>query len=144
MHDQRRISDQERDTAAALLAAGYADGRLDRTEHEQRLGRLYQVRTHGELRPLVGDLPTPGGALTASPPRRRMPGALRLLWTLYATGTAVSTVVYALVTVTTAHPGYPWPLWVAGPAGAALAALTLSTRPYWRARTVRTRRRNRR
>jgi hypothetical protein len=31
-------------------------------------------------------------------------------------------VVWALVSGTTAHLAYPWPLWVAGPYGAALFA----------------------
>ena len=49
---------------------------------------------------------------------------LKVLWTIWLTAVSINIVVWALVSGTTAHLGYPWPLWVAGPYGAALIAVS--------------------
>jgi NhaP-type Na+/H+ or K+/H+ antiporter len=46
------------------------------------------------------------------------------LWTIWLTAVSINVVVWALVSGTTAHLVYPWPLWVAGPYGAALFAVS--------------------
>lgn len=53
-----------------------------------------------------------------------LPGVLRLLWATWLTAVAINVVVWALVSGTTGHLIYPWPLWVAGPYGAALLAIS--------------------
>ena len=61
--DHLRLSDAERDTAAATLAEHYAQGRLTPEEHSERLDRIWAARTRGELLPVFRDLPgatTPG------------------------------------------------------------------------------------
>ena len=63
MTDERgetRASDAEREQVAERLREAVAEGRLDMEEFEERLGAAYQARTHGELTPLVRDLPAPG------------------------------------------------------------------------------------
>ncbi|MFG2717164.1 DUF1707 domain-containing protein [Streptomyces sp. NPDC048416] len=55
-----RASDAERERVAERLREAVAEGRLDMEEFEQRLEVAYTARTHGELEPLVRDLPAPG------------------------------------------------------------------------------------
>ena len=58
--DQLRISDAERELAAAELAEHYAQGRLTTDEHTERLDRIWAARTRSDLAPVFRDLP--GGA----------------------------------------------------------------------------------
>lgn len=55
-----RASDADREAIAERLRDGFAEGRLDTEEFEQRLDAVYTSRTLSELRPLVRDLPQPG------------------------------------------------------------------------------------
>lgn len=85
-HDPHlRIGDAERDRAAAELGEHYAQGRLTREEHHERLDGIWSARTYADLGPLFADLPgwpTPtvrmSTASVPSAPRRRrhLPGAL--------------------------------------------------------------------
>jgi hypothetical protein len=61
-----RLSDAERDQAAAALGEHYAQGRLTTEEHSERLDRIWAARTRGELPPVFRDLPG------AAPPRPRV------------------------------------------------------------------------
>ncbi|NUL03657.1 DUF1707 and DUF2154 domain-containing protein [Streptomyces lunaelactis] len=54
---EMRASDTERERVAERLRDAVAEGRLDMEEFEQRLDAAYKARTHGELEPLVSDLP---------------------------------------------------------------------------------------
>jgi hypothetical protein len=73
MEEHLRISDAERERAAAELAEHYALGRLTTAEHAERLDRIWAARTRGELAPVFGDLP--GAVVPAVPERvRRRPG----------------------------------------------------------------------
>ncbi|MFD3606580.1 DUF1707 domain-containing protein [Streptomyces atroolivaceus] len=56
-----RASDAERERVVETLREAVAEGRLEMDEFEQRLDATYKARTHGELVPLVSDLPAPGG-----------------------------------------------------------------------------------
>lgn len=51
-----RASDADRERVAELLGASLADGRLDVTEHADRVERVYAARTLGELAGLTTDL----------------------------------------------------------------------------------------
>lgn len=55
-----RASDSERERVAERLREAVAEGRLDMEEFGQRLEAAYSARTHGELTPLVRDLPAAG------------------------------------------------------------------------------------
>ena len=59
---QTLASDADRDTAAGLLNAALAEGRLTADEHDQRLSATYAARTWQQLRQLTADLPAPSAA----------------------------------------------------------------------------------
>ncbi|MGW7573580.1 DUF1707 and DUF4190 domain-containing protein [Streptomyces sp. NPDC054765] len=52
-----RASHADRERAVDVLKAGFAEGRLQQPEYEQRIARAYQAQTHAELQMLVADLP---------------------------------------------------------------------------------------
>jgi len=54
-----RIGDAERDRAVDALQVHMAQGRLDRDEFDERLGRALNARTAADLQPLFDDLPEP-------------------------------------------------------------------------------------
>jgi len=58
---QTRASDADRDAAAALLGAAFAEGRLTAGEHGERLSAAYAARTWQQLRQLTADLPGTAG-----------------------------------------------------------------------------------
>ncbi len=58
-HAALRASDQDRSVIQQVLADGYADGRLDRTEYDERSDRTTAARTLGELPAIVSDLVSP-------------------------------------------------------------------------------------
>ena len=63
-----RASDADRDQVATVLGTAYAEGRLTRDEHDERLERLSAARTFDELIPITHDLvvtPRPPGAATS-------------------------------------------------------------------------------
>lgn len=64
-----RVSDAERGEVADLLSHHYADGRLDSSELEERLGRAMKAKTRGDLAGLLDDLP--GSVTEATGERRR-------------------------------------------------------------------------
>lgn len=59
-----RASDEDRNQVANVLSAAYAEGRLTREEHDERLEQAMSAKTFDELIPLTRDLvyvgPTPG------------------------------------------------------------------------------------
>ncbi|MFE4859385.1 DUF1707 domain-containing protein [Streptomyces sp. NPDC056670] len=80
-----RASDAERERVAESLRDAVAEGRLDMEEFEQRLEAAYTARTHGELEPLVRDLPAPGsagpmGAAGPAPALRRTENEAEVHW----------------------------------------------------------------
>jgi hypothetical protein len=65
---QTRASDADRDHAAGLLNAAFAEGRLTADEHGDRLSAACTARTWQDLRRLTGDLPATAGTATERPP----------------------------------------------------------------------------
>ena len=55
-------SDADRDTAAGLLNAAFAEGRLTADEYDQRLTAACAARTWQQLDQVTGDLPAPPAA----------------------------------------------------------------------------------
>jgi Domain of unknown function (DUF1707) len=55
-----RASDTERERFAEILRDAAAEGRLGMDELDERLGAVYAAKTHGELEPIVRDLPEVG------------------------------------------------------------------------------------
>ena len=80
-----RASDAERDQAAEILRAGYAEGRLSRAELDERLTAAYAAKTRADLHDLTSDLP---GTVPAPTTRDRpTPAALPILDPESGTGT---------------------------------------------------------
>jgi hypothetical protein len=152
-----RASDRDRQQVVDLLCGALQDGRLRMDEYVDRMGRAYQAVTYGDLVPLQADLPAAGPATPAdlapaaaaqaaqaqaaaapnSGPATafaRLPAVLRVLWTIWFSAVSINVVVWALVSVTTGHLSYPWPLWVAGPYGAVLFALSAAATASRRSR----------
>ncbi|HEX3493614.1 MAG TPA: DUF1707 domain-containing protein [Streptosporangiaceae bacterium] len=134
-----RAADHDRQEVVDRLRTALDDGRLTLDEYLDRMGRAYQAVTYADLALLCADLPVGGraGATSAAKPAvaaspaspwcgafGRLPGPLRVLWTIWLIAVSVNVVVWLLVSVTTASLIYPWPLWVAGPYGAVLLALS--------------------
>lgn len=134
-----RASDQERDRTAALLREHHAVGRLDPAEFSERLDKVFQARTIGDLDELTADLPAidlyplPTASLarnrdisTGLPAasvldsmasgRGRFSPSWQAAWASWLGCTLLCTVIWML-----SGFGYPWPLWVAGPWGAIMA-----------------------
>ncbi|MEU5161024.1 DUF1707 domain-containing protein [Streptomyces sp. NPDC020875] len=88
-----RASDTERERIAERLRDAVAEGRLTMEEFEERLDATYRARTHGELEPLVSDLPVTGGA-PASPATAPTGAAQR--WSDRIGGVATSKMAIAL------------------------------------------------
>jgi hypothetical protein len=148
MDDRQRMraSDADRQEAIERLRTALDEGRLKMDEYLERMGLASEAVTYGDLAPLYADLPETGSVARRGPagppsaPRaayppaaavsRRgfagLPAPLKVLWTIWGAIVSVNLVVWVLVSATTAHLIYPWPLWVAGPWGAVLLAVTVS------------------
>ena len=59
MDEAIRLSDAEREAAAADLGEHFAQGRLTVDEHGERLEQIWSARTRGEVAPIFRDLPSP-------------------------------------------------------------------------------------
>ena len=103
----------DRERAAAVLRAGFAEGRLSADELDERLAKVYASRTYGELWALTADLPA--GALPVphpgqAPPHPR-PDASPNGWQSAAALIITAMVIFALAALVTAiitahaHPG---------------------------------------
>ena len=55
-----RASDADRDQVATLLSTAYAEGRLSKDEHDERLDELMRAKTFDDLIPLTADLVVAG------------------------------------------------------------------------------------
>jgi len=51
-----RASDADRDQVATLLSTAYAEGRLSREEHDERIDQLMAAKTFDDLLPITQDL----------------------------------------------------------------------------------------
>ena len=143
-----RASHADRQLVADRLREALDEGRLTLDEYDDRVKVAYSAATYDDLNRLLRDIPTQGGVLEIRPPSgrtlpaappsqplrssrpapkkpRRMPLALSILWTIWASLVGINIVVWLLVMVTTTQTVYPWPLWVAGPSGAVLLAVTI-------------------
>jgi hypothetical protein len=148
-----RVSDADRQETVDRLRIALDEGRLKMDEYLHRMEQAYEAVTYNDLSGLCDDLPVPrrdhvapGPARSAAPvPARqeavvpagffgRLPPALRVLWTIWLVAVSVNVVIWVLVSGTTGHLIYPWPIWVAGPYGAALFAISAAVSPGRRRR----------
>ena len=69
MSDQSiRLSDAEREAAAADLGEHFAQGRLTSDEHAERLEQVWAAKTRGEIAPIFRDLPSAYAGVAAPAP----------------------------------------------------------------------------
>jgi hypothetical protein len=158
-----RASDADRQEVVERLRGALEEGRLKMSEYLERMELAYEAVTYGDLAPLCRDLPEArpvarqqaaqapqAPAERAAPPAphapspqtevvRRgvfasLPTPLKVLWTIWLTAVSINVVVWVLVSATTAHLIYPWPVWVAGPWGAALFGLSVGVTQIRRSR----------
>jgi hypothetical protein len=146
---QFRASYGDRQLVVDRLREALDEGRLTLDEYDDRVKVAYAASTYDDLNALLCDIPTQTGVLEIRPPSgrrmpagppqtaipvrtprpaprvRRIPLALSILWTIWASVVAINVAVWLIVIVTTGHGLYPWPIWVAGPTGAALLAVTI-------------------
>lgn len=64
-NDTLRVSDAERQEVADLLGRHYSDGRLDKSELDERVSRAMSAKTRGDLNGLFDDLPDLDGTSAA-------------------------------------------------------------------------------
>ncbi|MEV7803711.1 DUF1707 domain-containing protein [Microbispora sp. NPDC088329] len=133
---EMRASDGDRDRVAAALREHVAEGRLTIDEFNERLERVYQSRTYGELATLTSDLPEidlhrlPAATAPAQGAHPALPGdkarSLKGAWAAWAGVSAISWLFWLLAFVASGHFVPPWPLWVMGPWGIILLVNTIS------------------
>jgi hypothetical protein len=137
-----RAADADRQQIAERLKHALDEGRLSLHEYDDRVKRVYESTTYGELQPLVADLPMPGMSAADLDARRRaearrearkLPMALVVLWTIWGSLTAINLVVWLIVAATVESDVYFWPIWLAVP-GVALAATTVGVQSARRGR----------
>jgi hypothetical protein len=144
-----RASDSDREQVVDRLKTALADGCLKMDEYMTRMGLAYEAVTNADLVRLYADLPTAPQArkppatvaLPQSDPVHQgvfasLPTALKVLWTIWLVPVAINVVVWVLVSGTSGHLVYPWPLWVAGPSGAALLAVSAGVKAMRHGRPV--------
>lgn len=115
-HAHLRAGDAERQLVLDLLAEAYAEGRIDRGEHEQRLTAASSAQRLGDLPPCVEDLVATRRAPT-SPPDVQPPTDLQAravahfekerreaIWG-FLSSSAICWVIWALVM----FGDFPWP-----------------------------------
>jgi hypothetical protein len=119
-----RLSDTERDEAAAYLREQMSEGRLTLYELEERLGKVYDARYRVDLAGLFDDLPSPVPAVPSPPPAVVQSGPpIRARHTprrvdAIRSYVFVNTLCIAIWMMT--GFGYFWPIWVLVPWGIVL------------------------
>lgn len=107
-----RASDEDREQAAAALAAHYGAGRLDQDELDERLRAVYAARTQSELRGLLADLPElPADELAERVERNERRRLLRRR-VLQESGGALTPFVICTLIWAAAGGGFFWPVFV--------------------------------
>ena len=105
-----RASDAEREAVAQELRDHAAAGRLEPDELEERLGRAYSARTHGELAGLTTDLPAAAAApMPPAPKRCELPERMKPVAARWAAFNLAAILVWAAT-----GDGVTdfWPKWV--------------------------------
>lgn len=103
-----RAGDAQRAAALEVLAAGYADGRLSRQEHDRRVAAALDAATIADLRLLLTDLPPPPAHLAA------VADARARRWRTWLVGSVVMGVAWLSLVVAGDGLQALWPAWISG------------------------------
>jgi hypothetical protein len=119
-----RVSDADRDHAAAELGEHFQAGRLTQEEFSERVGKAINARTRGDLDELLADLPSdrPAGSLPASGPAG--PPARQLRWAGPTAMLAAAVLLFAVAAASPHSHGRWAPWWVIPLAFIAIRRLT--------------------
>ncbi|MGW4636412.1 DUF1707 SHOCT-like domain-containing protein [Nocardia sp. NPDC004415] len=119
-----RASDAERNAIVAQLGTHLADGRLDLTEYDQRVAKVYETTTRDQLAVVLSDLPPlpsqPDAPAPAPRPTKRLPVWQRIEAGSWLGVSVIVLVIWGLISLTAGELTYFWPMWVIGPWGAVL------------------------
>lgn len=145
-----RASDADREVVRSLLSEAYADGRLTREEHDERVAAVLGAVTLGELPPLVADLlpstslaPRPRGALSPAEIQARAVAKYRTdLREAFGVFLLPNLICWTIWIVTGMHGTPPWPIWVLF-SGIPFAMLALNRGPEIRKNVERLERKER-
>ncbi len=108
-----RVSDADRDRAAAELSEHFQAGRLTQDEFDERVGQAINARTQGELDALLADLPSgraAGSPPVAGPAAGQVARGLR--WAGPAAVLAVAAVLFAVTAALPRGHGHWAPWWL--------------------------------
>lgn len=122
-----RASDADREAALDAVNQGYSDGRLGADEYDERMQAALQVRTLGEIVPLVADIVVTQSVPLPSRVRQARSGVLRgwLGFALMFNVIWLATWVFSGI-----GPYYYWPIWpMLGTAIPALVPFFFPDRP---------------
>jgi hypothetical protein len=104
-----RASDRDRAVIESVLADAFAEGRLTRSEYDERADAALASRTLGDLIPLVDDLPVaraPRSAIPEEAARAYVQTRRQAVWSFLS----VSLICW-VIWLFTGHD-FPWPLFV--------------------------------
>ena len=129
-----RASDLDRNVALDALSAAYADGRLDREEHDQRSSVVQGSKTLGDLLGQLRDLtPDAGqaGLVLASPAmmeRRAEEAYLRIRQRAVSSFLIPTLICWGIWALTSRDTEFPWPVFVMLFTGVRLLSVILNRR----------------
>src|SRR5581483_2593870 len=106
-----RVSDEDRDLAAAELRDHFAAGRLNDEDLSQRLSAVYKAQTDTELASALGDLPKLPATVRAELVQRR--GELQRRLLQQTGGSLGAFLVCTAIWAATGASGFFWPIFVA-------------------------------
>jgi hypothetical protein len=127
--DEMRAGDSDREAVASKLKSALDEGRLDLHEYDERLQQTYTAKTYGDLNGLLDDLPgtvplqqsqvqgyePPVSAAQPQPAAQpqRVGGGQMARWVgPYAGVIVISTVIWAITSISSRHLLYYWPVWM--------------------------------
>jgi uncharacterized protein DUF1707 len=124
--EEMRAGDKDRQAVADKLKQALDEGRLDLAEYDERLQQTYAAKTYGDLDGLLDDLPglagppavatssEPAATSPAPPPTRsEKTGRLVRMWLGGFGGVfVVSSVIWLVVSLSSGHLLYFWPVWL--------------------------------
>lgn len=114
-----RASDADREVALEILREAYADGRLDRPEHDQRSATALSVRLLGELVPLLQDLepPVPAVRSVGEEALRRYRREERDARNGVVVVAVITTGIWAITSIASGGLTFFWPVFPIGGVG---------------------------